>query len=111
MVLMDDYQVKVRLDLYRQFKFGGESFLIECRDDLKFMARFHMDFGIFLRFRIEGFIQDRVEFKFILARVMSGFVIEMFGVKRPLMVCFNGGRAGCGRLLVVSVCVVKYGGS
>ena len=33
--------------------------------------------------------------------VMSGVVVKLFRVRWPLMVMFNGDRAGCGRLLVL----------
>ena len=46
MDLLDDYRIKDRFNLYKQFNFGGESFLNECRNDLKFLAS-----------GIEGFIQ------------------------------------------------------
>ena len=42
--------------------------------------------------------------------MVSGFVVKVFGVSRPLMVLFKGDRAGCGRLMVVSVCVIEDGG-
>ena len=42
--------------------------------------------------------------------MVSGFVVKVFGVSRPLMVLFKGDWAGCGRLMVVSVCVIEDGG-